>query len=187
VAGPGPVAVDALAKLDEIVASVESARAMPMSASCLVNRGELLARLDELREALPAELARARQLLAEREAVLDEARQSAGAIVAAADAERDRLLADTDIVAAADQAAQRRRADAEAEAARMRLEVDEYIDAKLAHFEVLLAKTLRAVERGRLKLAGEREELDDVADGRVDPPGAQPAGPGQPGAGGSAA
>ena len=53
--------VDVQAKLDEIAALIEGARAMPMSASCIVNRGELLDLLDELRALLPAELDQARR------------------------------------------------------------------------------------------------------------------------------
>jgi hypothetical protein len=44
----------------------------------------------------------------------------------------------------------------------MQREVDDYIDGKLANFEVVLAKVLTAVERGRDKLRG-RHELDDLA------------------------
>ena len=35
-------------KLDELIALVENARSMPMSASCIVNRGDVLARLGGL-------------------------------------------------------------------------------------------------------------------------------------------
>jgi len=46
------------------------------------------------------------------------------------------------------------RRDSEYEADRMRQEVDDYVDAKLAGFEVALNKTLSAVSRGREKLRG---------------------------------
>ena len=36
-------------RLDELAASIEAARAVPMSASCMVNRHEVLAALDEIR------------------------------------------------------------------------------------------------------------------------------------------
>ena len=49
------------------------------------------------------------------------------------------------------------RSEAEAEAARMRREVDDYVDGKLANFEVALHKTLTAVERGRDKIRGRHE------------------------------
>jgi len=58
------------------------------------------------------------------------------------------------------------RADADAEAARMRRETDDYVDAKLANFEVALHKTIAAVQKGRDKIRG-RHDYDDLA-GPVD-------------------
>ena len=43
-------------KLDELSALVEGARAMPMSASCVVNRAQVLDLLDEARGLLPTSL-----------------------------------------------------------------------------------------------------------------------------------
>ena len=53
----------------------------------------------------------------------------------------------------------------------MRREVDDYVDTKLANFEVVLTRTLGAVERGRDKLRGRREhdELDDMDEAELDP------------------
>lgn len=53
--------MDVQKKLDEIVETVGNARSMPMSASCVVNRAELLAMLEEVREALPGSLAHAQE------------------------------------------------------------------------------------------------------------------------------
>ena len=44
----------------------------------------------------------------------------------------------------------------------MREEVDDYVDTKLANFEVVLDKTLSAVQRGREKLRG-RTAHEDLA------------------------
>ena len=49
------------------------------------------------------------------------------------------------------------------EAYAIRQEVDDYVDQKLANFEVVLNKTLSAVHRGREKLRG-RQELDELGD-----------------------
>jgi hypothetical protein len=53
----------------------------------------------------------------------------------------------------------------------MRREVDDYVDTKLANFEVVLTRTLGAVERGRDKLRDRREtdELDEVDDADLAP------------------
>ena len=45
----------------------------------------------------------------------------------------------------------------------MRNEVDDYVDAKLANFEIILHKTLNAVEHGRDKINGRHAELEQLA------------------------
>jgi hypothetical protein len=167
--------VDVHDKLDELTTVVENARSMPMSASCVINRGEVLGLLEELRELLPEEFRHAEMLLTDREAVVDEGHREATRIIEAAHAEQARLVSDSEVLAAAEREAQRLRATAEEEARGMRGEVDDYVDAKLANFEVVLNRTLAAVHRGREKLrgrsshdefgadAGEGHPLDDGA------------------------
>jgi regulator of protease activity HflC (stomatin/prohibitin superfamily) len=154
---------DVQVKLDEIVAMVESARAMPMSASCVINRAELLGQLDELKELLPGEFRQARYLLQDRDEVVAEGRREAERIIEEAQEERLRLIDETDLVRDARAEAGRIIDNAAEEAAGMRREVDDYVDTKLANFEVVLTRTLGAVERGRDKLRG-RREVDDLHD-----------------------
>jgi vacuolar-type H+-ATPase subunit H len=144
-------------KLDEVVTHVESARAMPMSASCIVNRPELVTLLEELRSLLPEEIDLAEQLLAGRDRVVDEGRAEADRIIAQAHEERGRLVSETEVYAQAQIEAGRLLADAGQDAESMRSQVDEYVDAKLATFEITLNKTLAAVARGRDKLRGRGE------------------------------
>lgn len=151
--GPaGGVTDEVTRRLDELVALVEGARAMPMSASCVVNRGDVLALLDEVRGALPAEFRRAEYVLRDRDAVIDEGRREAERIVEAAREERLRLIAETEIVQEAYAERDRVLAEAAHRSESMRREVDDYVDTKLANFEVVLTRTLGAVERGRDKL-----------------------------------
>jgi cell division septum initiation protein DivIVA len=63
--------------LNELVEVVETARTVPMSASCVVPREHVLDLLDALREALPPELDAAHRVLARRDALLAEAAESA--------------------------------------------------------------------------------------------------------------
>ncbi|MGZ4597859.1 MAG: hypothetical protein ACXV3V_13125, partial [Actinomycetes bacterium] len=109
-------------KLDELTGLVENARAMPMSASCIVNRTELLGLLEEMRELLPEEFRHAQLLLADREAVVDEGRREALQVIAAAEVERDRLTSETEVVAAAHRQAEQIREAARQEADTMRAE-----------------------------------------------------------------
>ena len=158
--------MDVYEKLDELIALVENARSMPMSASCVVNRGEVLGILEEVRELLPEEFRHAKMLLADREAVVDEGRREASRLIEAAERERLALTSETEVVSEAQRQAQLVRASAAEEARTMRREVDDYVDTKLANFEVVLEKTLAAVHRGRDKLSGRSpaEELGPEGD-----------------------
>ncbi|MFI1564620.1 cell division initiation protein [Streptomyces sp. NPDC020490] len=153
--------MDVQKKLDEIVAAVSGARSMPMSASCVVNRAELLAMLDEVRQALPGSLAQAQELIGDREQMVEQARQEAERIIGQAHAERGSLVSDTEIARRSQAEADRILAEARKEAEEIRAEADDYVDSKLANFEVVLTKTLGSVGRGREKLLGTGPGLDE--------------------------
>jgi cell division septum initiation protein DivIVA len=146
--------VDVHAKLDELSALVQSARAMPMSASCVVNRIEVLAQLDEVRQLLPAEIAAAERVLRDKRAVVADGRVEAEELLEAARAERARMVSRTDVMREATREAEQLLAAARADTERMRREIDDYVDGKLANFEVVLHKTMAAVAKGRAKISG---------------------------------
>lgn len=143
-------------KLDELAVLVENARSMPMSASCVMNRAELLGLLDDIKKMLPDELAHAEMLLRDREAVIDGGRREAERIMASAHEQRGTMVANSEVSREAMSEAERIRSDALREAYQIRQEADDYVDQKLANFEVVLTKTLAAVGRGREKLRGRR-------------------------------
>jgi cell division septum initiation protein DivIVA len=80
--------------LTDLTEMVETARAVPMSASCVVPRERMLDLLDELREVLPGEIDEARTVLARRERLLQDAYENAAATRERAVAEADTVLAD---------------------------------------------------------------------------------------------
>ncbi|MFD5054052.1 cell division initiation protein [Streptomyces tendae] len=153
--------MDVQNKLDEITAMVSGARAMPMSASCVVNRAELLSMLEELRAELPGSLAQAQELIGDREQMVAQARQEADRIIESAHAERGSLIAGTEVARRSQAEADRILAEARQEAEEVRAEADDYVDSKLANFEVVLTKTLGSVGRGREKLLGTGPGLDE--------------------------
>ncbi|MFJ3866701.1 ATP synthase F0 subunit B [Streptomyces nigra] len=153
--------MDVQKKLDEIVSAVSSARSMPMSASCVVNRAELLSMLEEVREALPGSLAQAQELIGDREQMVEQARQEAERIIQGAHAERGSLVSGTEIARRSQAEADRILAEARQEAEEIRAEADDYVDSKLANFEVVLTKTLGSVGRGREKLLGTGPGTDE--------------------------
>ncbi|MFJ6633093.1 cell division initiation protein [Streptomyces sp. NPDC091376] len=153
--------MDVQKKLDEIVEAVGNARSMPMSASCVVNRAELLAMLEEVRQALPGSLAQAQELIGGRDQMVEHARQEAQRIIEAAHSERGSLISDTQIARQSQDEADRILAEARRDAEEIRAEADDYVDSKLANFEVVLNKTIGSVDRGREKLLGRGPGLDE--------------------------
>ncbi|MEV0413040.1 ATP synthase F0 subunit B [Streptomyces sp. NPDC050448] len=153
--------MDVQKKLDEIVAAVGGARSMPMSASCVINRAELLAQLEEVRQALPGSLAQAQELIGGREQMVEDAHREAERIIESAHAQRGSLISDTEVARRSQAEADRILADARREAEEVRAEADDYVDSKLANFEVVLSKTIGSVDRGREKLLGRGPGLDD--------------------------
>ncbi|CAL9432493.1 cell division initiation protein [Streptomyces sp. NPDC090994] len=153
--------MDVQKKLDEIVSTVSGARSMPMSASCVVNRADLLSLLEEVRAALPGSLAQAQELIGDREQLVEQARQEAERIIESAHAERGSLISDMEVVRRSQAEADRILTEARREAEEIRAEADDYVDSKLANFEVVLTKTLGSVGRGREKLLGTGPGVDE--------------------------
>jgi cell division septum initiation protein DivIVA len=151
--------VDVHERLARIRDIVESARAMPMSASAVVNRSELLAEIDALTSELANAFTEADRVIAERDAVIAEGRVEAERIITEGGYERDRLASDTEVYRVAKIESDRMREEAQKEAVELRQETDEYVDSRLANFEVALGKTMEAVARGRQRLHG-RSDLD---------------------------
>ena len=152
-----------LAQLDEIV---REAKAMPLSSSVLVNRDEVLDLIADMQEALPDEIKQARWIVKDREDLLAKARTDAEGIVEQAHAQQLTMARQEAVVARAGEEAERLLGEADGQARSMRREAEEYVDAKLAQFEIALrrvleesqasvralAKTLDQVELGREKL-----------------------------------
>lgn len=146
--------MNSVEKLSSAITMVEEARSVPLSASCVIHRTELLDILDEARSALPVDFATAQHMLATRDGILEEGRASAEQLIAMAREEVGRMVEQTSIVQAARDESQRILAEGRTTAEKERAEVESYIDSRLATLEVVLSKTMDAVSRGRERLAG---------------------------------
>ena len=146
--------MDSIEKLNTAIAIVEEARGVPLSASCVVHRGEMLEILEGARDVLPADLSGAEEIIAKRDQIIEEGRTSAESMIATAREDVARMVEQTSIVQAARDEAQRILDEARDVAEDERREVEAYIDGRLATLEVILNKTMEAVARGRERLEG---------------------------------
>ncbi|HBM56577.1 MAG TPA: hypothetical protein DD388_08095, partial [Acidimicrobiaceae bacterium] len=128
------------------------ARPMPLSASSMLNKEELLGLIDEANVRLPEELRAARWLLKEREEFLAKVRREGDEILELARSRAERLVQRTEVVRTAEQRARHLVETAREETRRMRRETEDYCDQKLGSFESLLGSTRDAIAQGRRRL-----------------------------------
>ena len=146
--------MEVIERIETAILMVEEARGVPLSASCVLHRGEMLELLDSARAAFPSDLAQAQKLLTDQDAVIEEARVAADQIIAHAREEVESMISQTEIVAAAKKEARRILDEVAEEAKSQQDEIDAYVDSRLATLEVILHKTMEVVNRGRDQLAG---------------------------------
>lgn len=151
-------APQAEALLRQAIDLVQNARPMPLSASSMINKDEVLALLQASVQGLPEELRAARWLLKERDDFLAKVQLEGDQIIDRARGQAEQMVQRTEVVKAADERARRLVADAEDSARRLRLETEDWCDQKLGGMEVVLERTLRTVASGRARLQGAVEE-----------------------------
>ena len=146
--------MDVINRLQNAITMVEEARGVPLSASCVLHRGELFESLEGAKNAFPSDLDLAQKILRERDEILEDARVQADQLIEHARAEVASMVAQTEIVAAARKEAKKILDEVQDEAEVQQEEIDAYVDSRLATLEVILTKTMDVVARGRDSLAG---------------------------------
>lgn len=173
-----PETEEVLLQLREMI---EAARPVPLSASSMIAKDEVLELIDEAIARLPEELRAARWLLKEREEYLARVRHQGEELLEQARARAERMVQRTEVVKAAEQRAYQIIDTAESEARRLRHEVEDFCDQKLASFEIVLERTQKLVAAGRAKLQGANllgetgaEEEQRLAEATLPPPPDEP-------------
>jgi cell division septum initiation protein DivIVA len=146
--------MDVVENIEAAIAIVEEARSVPLSASCVINRSELLQLLDQIKVSFPSDFAKAISIQREKASILEQAHIQADAVIQQARDEVSRLIEQTAIVSSARKEAAKILSDAKAESEHDREEIEEYIDSRLANLEVILNKTLDVISKGRDQLNG---------------------------------
>ena len=109
-------------------------------------RDEILAQAQEDADELIAQAER------EAERIVEEGRRHREALIAEGQAEHERLVLETEVYQTALAQSDELGAQTQAEVARMRAEVDEYVDTRLADFGSTLERMVRSVDAARSTL-----------------------------------
>lgn len=155
--------MDIAGRLQELEDVVREAKSMPLSSSVLVNKDEVLEMIRQMREDLPDEIKQARWIVKDREELLAKARAEGDKLIDQAHEQQLRMARREEVVAHANEEAERTLAEADDRARTMTTEAEDYVDAKLAQFEIALRKVLEDSQASTKALA---RTLDQVEMGR---------------------
>ncbi len=169
---------DAETWLRRAIDIVANAPTMPLSSSPRIDRDEVVELLDRALASMPDELRQARWMLKERQEFVNKTRREANEMLEAARVQAERMVQRTEVVRAAESRARQVVETAESDARRLRLETEDFLDQRLASFEILLDRLGKTVAAGRQKLsignAGEHlptthvDSEDDLTNGFFD-------------------
>ena len=144
---------DAEALLRDVIDLIATAPTMPLSSSPRIDRDDVVARLEDVLQRLPGEMRQARWMIRERQEFVAKTRREADELLEAARVQAERMVQRTEVVRAADARARQINEAAEQDARRLRHETEDFLDQRLASFEILLDRLQRTVNAGRTKLA----------------------------------
>ncbi|MDO5723645.1 MAG: hypothetical protein Q4P33_04505 [Flaviflexus sp.] len=179
-----------IAVLDELIDNVTEARGMPMSASAMINRSEVLDLLGTARDIVPDQIhaadsiiseasevraqasRKARQVLEgardEAERIVAEGKQEAEQIVSRAKAHAEHLVSEHEITEQARGRASDIVAEAQAQAYKLNAGANRYTDEALASLQTELESLLGQVRAGREEVARRSREAQANAPGPQD-------------------
>jgi regulator of protease activity HflC (stomatin/prohibitin superfamily) len=101
---------------------------------------------------MPEEMRHARWMIKERQDFVAKTRREADELLEAARVQAERMVQRTEVVRAAEARARQISEAADADARRLRHETEDFLDQRLASFEILLDKLNKTVHAGRSRL-----------------------------------
>lgn len=125
-----------------------SAKKLPLTSNVVIDQAAVLELIDQLRAAVPPEVAQARRITEEATRITERAREEGDAVIARAQEQAARMLEDRELVQMAKQRATEIIETATREAADIRRGGDEYAAGVLIRLEGECIKALTSIKRG---------------------------------------
>lgn len=149
--------MDILHLVDRLEELLNQSRPLPLTHNVIVDEDRMLDLIDQMRVAIPEEVKKAQQLLAQRDRLLAQAQEEANRTLALAREKSEQLVERDAIVQAAQGRADQIIAQSRVEGERIRREADEYVIESLARLEMELDRSLVQVRNGIRTLRSETE------------------------------
>lgn len=152
------IVIDILHLVDRLEELVLEGRAIPFSTRVVMDEGRFLDIVDQMRVSIPEEIKKARRIQQERERIIAQANEEASRIVSLAREEAENLVADHEVVKAADVRTSVILERAQNEAKQIRKDADTYVLDVLSQLEYQLDGLLTTVRNGLRQVQHSRQQ-----------------------------
>jgi len=153
--------MDILHLVDRLEELLNQSRPLWFTHNVIVDEDRMLDIIDQMRVAIPEEVKKAQQLLAQRDRILAQAQEEANRTLAIAREKGDQLVERDAIVQAAQARADQIISQARTDIEKTRLDADDYVVETLTHLEMELDRFLNQVRNGILTLHHEAQKPEE--------------------------
>jgi cell division septum initiation protein DivIVA len=140
--------MDILHLIDRLEELFNQSRPIPFTHNVVVDEDRMLDLIDQMRVAIPEEVKKSQQLMAQRDRILAQAQEEATRTLSIARDKSDQFVERDAIVQAAQSRADQILAQARSEGERIRQEADDYVLDTLRRLEVEMERSLGQVRNG---------------------------------------
>jgi hypothetical protein len=151
--------MDILHLIDRLEELFNESRAIPFTHNVIVDEDRMLDLIDQMRVAVPDEVKKAQQVLAQRDRILAQTQEEANRTLALAREKGDLLVERDAIVQTAQVRAEQVADDIRTEAEQTRRDADQYVIDTLTRLEMELERYLQQVRNG-IRTLKESQEQD---------------------------
>lgn len=140
--------MDILQLIDRLEELFNESKAFPFTHNVIVDEDRMLELIDQMRIAIPEEVKKAQQLVAQRDRVMAQAQEEANRTLALAREKADQLIQKDGILVEAQRRADQIMAQARVDAENTRVEADNYVIDSLMKLQAELDKLGNQVRNG---------------------------------------
>jgi hypothetical protein len=147
--------MDILHLIDRLEELFNESRPIPFTHNVIVDEDKMLDLIDQMRVAIPEEMKKAQQLLAQRDRILAQAQEEASRTISLAREKSDQLIERDSLVQSAQARAEQLSARIREDADITRREADNYVIETLTNLEMELERYINQVRNGIRTLQSE--------------------------------
>lgn len=152
--------MDILHLVDRLEELLNQSRPVPFTHSVVVDEDRMLDLIDQMRVAIPDEVKKSQQLLAQRDRILAQAQEEANRTLAIAREKSEQLVERDSIVQAAQARADQIILQARGDVENTKHDADDYILETLTRLEMELDRSLTQVRNGIRTVQSEKQQVE---------------------------